>query len=246
MFEKCRVFEFDVVSSTMDKARELLPEHGGSSFAVIANEQTSGRGRYNREWSSPVGNLYTTIVLPVDDTKNIHLFSYIVAVAVRESIASTVVRRAEVTLKWPNDLLINSKKIGGVLLEVEEHKGQSYLIIGIGLNLKSHPDETSYPATNVSHETGCILEPQTVLKSVLTSLDEWVAAFKSKGFGVIRAKWLEHRDPKHTAMQVTTYIDGAENITKGSFLDVDEDGMLHLFAEADQKVKKISVGDVYF
>ena len=130
-----RVFEFQTCVSSLDMAWELMGE--GEMLpgdSVLCLEQTGGRGRMRRHWSSPRGNVYAALKLPVPDSpeKN-RMLSIIVGHSFQRALMS---RGVEVFLKWPNDLVVNAGKAGGILIE---EKGGN-ILAGIGLNLKALPD----------------------------------------------------------------------------------------------------------
>lgn len=226
----------------MDVARDLLGEPSaiGSKGAVIwATEQTGGRGRHGRQWSSPPGNLYTTVILnherPIADAPQLAL---VTGVAVSEAVADDL-PAGSVTMKWPNDLLINGAKTVGILLE-GNGVSASPVLIGSGINITSAPTDTPYPATTL-RDAGSSIEPGQLLERYIAALSQWTDRWNRQGFSPIRAQWLSIA--AGIGKPVTIRLPDGEK--HGTFIDVDESGTLVLKTEAG-KTEKISAGDVFF
>ncbi|MCR5506243.1 MAG: biotin--[acetyl-CoA-carboxylase] ligase, partial [bacterium] len=137
---------FETIDSTNNYAK-ILCKNGLKNKVIVADTQTSGRTTKKQGWISPKGNLYFSILLPLDDEKKLPQYSFLSALAVAESIKEIDSLNNIVNIKWPNDILLNKQKIAGILIEKEEN----CVIIGIGLNVKSSPDSslTRYPTTNL-------------------------------------------------------------------------------------------------
>ncbi len=242
------IHRFEDVSSTMDTARELLPHNSKGRFVVLAQEQTQGRGRQQRAWSSPKGNLYTTLVVPVTNFETAPLYSYIAALAAHQALATTLQDAATVSLKWPNDLLINSEKAGGILLELEQTPQGLMLLVGIGMNLVAHPDNTPYPATNLKDHS-VHTTPEEILPKILSAFDQCETLFTQKGFEPLRQAWLKNRDPAHSQLTLKSHEHGTKLPITGAFHDLDTDGLLVLEITdptGQKNLKKFSTGDVFF
>jgi BirA family biotin operon repressor/biotin-[acetyl-CoA-carboxylase] ligase len=124
---------FASVTSTNDIARQQALRKSPEGTAVIADRQTTGRGRLKRPWVSPEGNIAVSVVL-YPDRKNLHFLTMLAALAVLYSIEKTTAVKCQ--LKWPNDVLINGKKVCGILLESKASADSvDYAIIGIGINV---------------------------------------------------------------------------------------------------------------
>lgn len=238
---------FNQVASTMDVARELLPSHPSARFVVQAQQQNQGRGRQQRIWDSPLGNLYATLALPLFDVALAPFFTYITALATHDALSYFADGTVPVTLKWPNDLLLASKKCGGILLEIEASHQDTFLLIGVGVNLVAHPSHTPYPATNLAHH-GVTASPNDLLKKLLNTFDHWKTIFENQGFEPLRSAWLNRRDPAHDALTLKGYEHGSATAIQGSFHGLDAQGRLILDCQEGQKrvLKKFSVGDVFF
>ena len=214
----------EVCSSTNDEAK-TLPMFS----ALYAARQTNGRGRMGRSWQDGAGNLMTSIVLP--KPKQAHLYSFMAALAVAKSIAFLSPR-----IKWPNDVLVAGKKICGILSEVFEDK----LIIGIGVNIQSHPDsDLLYQATDLK-EHGRATEPEKLLSEILQNLSFMIECFERKGFSQIRLEWLEFACG--IAQPITVKLP-TETLC-GTFDGIDDDGAL-ILTQSDGQKRLITAGDVF-
>ena len=132
-----KIINFDKVNSTMDTAVKLIQEGIDEPFIVTAEQQTMGRGRKNNKWYSPLGGLYITFAFPNLDLRfknNIAMYHYSTALAVCSTLKDQF--KVVASVKWPNDILIDNKKIGGILIEYISN-GLNHLLIGIGLNINS-------------------------------------------------------------------------------------------------------------
>lgn len=242
-----KIHTFDSVSSTMDVAKELLVEEPSERFVVFAKQQKQGRGRHRRSWSSPLGNFYATLVVPMNDLATAPLFSYVAALALYGAVEQLTKAHSSLTLKWPNDLLLDSKKTGGILLEVETTPKGLKLLIGVGVNLEAHPVDTPYEATNLSAH-GFTMTPEILLEKLCVFFDHWRSVLEEQGFLPLREEWLKRRNPAHDHLTLKGYEHGSETSIKGRFHDLDEQGYLILECEDEGKkiLKKFSAGDVFF
>ena len=136
---------YESIQSTMGTIKELI-ESDNNCFFVIAGSQTKGKGRRGNVWYSPKGNIYISFnVNMLIDIKDHFIFNALATL----SISKTIDSLCNVTsyIKWPNDVLVNGKKISGVITEIIKHKKNNYVIIGIGINVESSPSNIMYPTT---------------------------------------------------------------------------------------------------
>ncbi len=146
---KFKIFKFKNVTSTNDVAIDLIKEEKTQAGCVYADTQTKGRGTYGKQWISIKGNLFASIFFHVK--KNyppFNEFSIINPVIISE-IIKKICKNKVVSIKWPNDVFVNKKKICGILQETIEKNDIKYLIVGIGVNLIWSPKISSYPTTNL-------------------------------------------------------------------------------------------------
>jgi len=242
---------FDTVVSTMDTAKDLLQHGTQIPFYVLADQQSSGRGRYARQWQSPKGNLYLTLVIPLTNLASAPFYAYITALSVLDAVRKLLPDEADnLTLKWPNDILLESKKTGGILLEVQDKN----LIIGIGLNITEHPEDMSFPATHLC-STAEPIEPKNIATMITHYFDKWQGVFEKEGFMSLRSYWLENRDPKHLHIAINPNRGNPEKPShgkpyiEGRFHDLDGQGNLileNLDDKGNMTLTKHITGDVFF
>lgn len=175
-----KIVPFDSIDST----NEYVLDHGEHGMVVVADRQTAGRGRLGRTWFSAPGlGLWFTVALK-DITKGL---TFAAALAVRDAVAD----RCALTIKWPNDLLYNGKKVCGILVE---HR-QGMTAVGIGLNVHhsrdDFPPELREKAGSLQSEVGGTWDRADLLRRILTHLDQNVILLESEGFDAIRDPWAQ-------------------------------------------------------
>ena len=149
-----KLIKFNCVKSTNDEAIKIIRSKKNSKGIVVSNLQTKGRGTHGKRWISKKGNFFGSIFFPLkDDYPPFNEFFVISPIIVSEIIEKFCVGK-KISFKWPNDLLINGKKICGILQEIVTLNKNKFLIIGIGINVISSPDiNIEYKATNILKET---------------------------------------------------------------------------------------------
>ena len=167
-----RIIHFSRVGSTMDVAAREGEAGAVEGTVVVADVQTRGRGRLQRAWVSREGNLHLSVLLrPKPDIAP--LIMVIAGVVLVRAIRAATGLRAR--LKWPNDVMIRGKKVAGILADgVMTQSGESYVVLGIGLNVNSDPSdvpELASIATSLSSETGAPLETSALLRHILQEMD---------------------------------------------------------------------------
>ena len=189
MIKNFTIHHFNEIPSSNDLALKLLKENQITHNHIItAKSQNAGRGRLDRHWSSPPGNLYfSLIVRPEKFHERVSDLSFLAAISLNESLRKISPKNLEIQNKWPNDILINGKKTAGILLQ----KYQDYIIIGIGLNLISHPEQTIFPASNLAEFSLEIL-PENALENFLHSFSDFYQKWQNFGFTPIRNIWLQN------------------------------------------------------
>lgn len=186
--------------STNDDAREAANEGAPSGTVIVADTQSAGRGRGTHTWHSPSGeNVYVSIVLrPKLDTRRVSAASLVVGVCVARVIERRLHERGRerVKLKWPNDVWVDEKKIGGVLIE-GRLRGESvqHLVVGVGVNIKTRvfPLELRDKATSLSL-LGCEdVDRADVLGELLAEIGRGMLRYEREGLEAFRQE-LEHKD----------------------------------------------------
>lgn len=182
--------------STNTVACRLADEGAAEGTVVIAEQQSGGKGRMGRQWVSPAGvNLYCSIILrpPILPVAAPQLtFLSVIAVARAVEQLTTLSSR----IKWPNDLLINGRKVAGLLNEMSAETDKiNYVVLGIGVNLNmtaaQFPQELRHPATSLFLESGGTVNRTEFTRVLLQEFDRLYAVFLEEGYGPARKEWLE-------------------------------------------------------
>lgn len=226
--------EYAKIIAQKEKKEAILA--GG--VIIIADEQTSGKGRCGRKWISEQGNLYTSLLIPINniDKEKLGQVSFIASLAVLNSVKKCD-DKANMKLKWPNDVLFVDAKFCGILLEIED----DFLIVGIGVNVKAAPNnnEINYKTTSLAEQN--IIINKDDFADILWH--EFIIIFNSwnqYGFLKIKKDWLLNAKGLNDPIKINL---GAENLY-GIFRGINDDGQILL--EAEGKIKQISCGDVFF
>jgi BirA family transcriptional regulator, biotin operon repressor / biotin---[acetyl-CoA-carboxylase] ligase len=229
-------------STNAEALRYAFAHRGnGAPIWITAREQTAGRGRRGNTWISPPGNLYATLLLndPSPPRQAAEL-SFVAALAVYDAVAACAPLRRQLTLKWPNDVLCGGAKLAGILIEGHRLDAVLAVVVGIGVNCRHHPAQTSYPATDLL-EAGANVSADDLffaLSGAMTRrLQQWRGG---EDFAAIRSDWLKRAGGLGGEMQVR--LPGREMI--GRFEALDESGCL-LLRLADGSLETIVAGDVF-
>lgn len=247
LIDDYHLLSYDVIDSTNEEAKRLA-QGGGSHGAVIwAKRQTAGRGRMGREWVSPEGNLFVSVLLqPELDLALCSQLSFIAAVASAETLEAMVNGPQAIACKWPNDILLNGKKLGGILLEsfvVPNEFGieKRWVAVGIGINIDSYPEHVMYPATCLREAGVELVSAKIVLSRLIFNFihhyDEW----RERGFKPMQKAWLKRA--YHIGKPIEVMM-GDDSIS-GTFDTIDESGQL-LVKLAGGKRRAVHAGDVFF
>ncbi|AIL13053.1 hypothetical protein IM40_05290 [Candidatus Paracaedimonas acanthamoebae] len=241
--ERWKIYTYQTVESTMDQAAQLIGQE--DQFAILAYDQTKGRGRYNRKWGSLAGNLYTTLAFkPSQPCHTWGQISFVAALAVGEVIQhylSKSQNSQKINYKWPNDLLIAGHKVSGILLEIID---SSWLLVGVGINLQNSPVGLQYIATSLKEVGGEVPLPGEALSLLTAHFTVKMNILETKGFSEIRAIWLKAAACLGEGIEVTLRKKEMIEKIRGKFIDLDEEGRL-LLELPNKEVKKISAGDIF-
>lgn len=209
------------VDSTQRVAFGLAESGAPDRTVVVADTQTAGRGRHGRTWcDEPGDSLLTSIVVrPRLSVRDLPKLSLASAVAVAEAIGT--VTGLAVRLKWPNDVLVNGRKLAGILLE-SRITAEPIVVVGIGINLRQQafPAALSAIATSVRLEGGRRVERDAMLDAALAAFDVWRGRLEREGFAPLRARWLELADTIGRSVTVGEHA--------GVAVDLDPEGALVL------------------
>jgi BirA family biotin operon repressor/biotin-[acetyl-CoA-carboxylase] ligase len=233
-----RLIACDSIGSTNDEAKRLAREGAAEGTLLWALEQTAGRGRRGRIWVSPQGNLYASLILRPDcPASRAAQLGFVAALAIGGALGAP-----GVSYKWPNDVLVNGRKVAGVLLEAEmigRHR-PSFVVVGVGVNLATAPQDTEFPATSLLQEGWATVPPRVMLEGFVEHFQMWEMRWRMEGFAPVRAAWLAaaasaRGEPIRVRLEAASL--------HGRFLDMDEDGALLLEAAGERR--HVSAGEVF-
>jgi len=232
----------DETRSTNADARERAQTGERGPLWIAARRQTAGRGRRGRAWSGLDGNLFATGLYTLQaDPARIAELSFAASLAVADVCDLALKDPASTRVKWPNDVLVNRRKVAGILLESGQAPGGGlWLAIGIGINLAAAPEDSERPATALAREGGEIGR-EAALDALIAGFERWRLRWLQDGFGPLRDAWLAraHGLGERCEARLT-----GETLS-GTFADLGPDGALRLDLD-DGGRRYISAGDVFF
>jgi BirA family biotin operon repressor/biotin-[acetyl-CoA-carboxylase] ligase len=237
-----RIEEVPAISSTNLALRERAAAGEPEGLVLRAEQQSSGRGRRGRGWESPPGNLYVSLLLRPTGTPAFGAtLGFVAAVALGKVLRNLT--PAQVFHKWPNDLLIDGKKMSGLLLEAGARPDGKldWLVLGIGVNIVSHPEAGLYPTTDLVASGGEAVSPRALLGRFLEAFAPLYEKWRMEGFMAVRDAWLEHAFG--LGKEIVARLEREE--VAGHFADLDSDGTL-IMALKDGQMRRIAAGDIFF
>jgi BirA family biotin operon repressor/biotin-[acetyl-CoA-carboxylase] ligase len=240
---KTKVLRFESLPSTNTELSRLASEGAEEGVSVVADEQTAGRGRLQRAWSSPKGaGLYFSILLRPKIAPNYWpLITMMAAVAVYDALGEAC--RLQADIKWPNDLLSGDRKICGILAEAIETDCGRAVIVGIGINLTqdAFPEELAEVATSVAEATGRAAEREALLTALLRWLTHWYSLLnESAGPESIVNAWTNRSS---YAFGRVVQVSNVDEVWQGTTCGLERDGALRLRIASDE-IKLVRAGDV--
>lgn len=236
------IYERDTVASTNDVARELADGGTPGFTAIWAKAQTSGRGRRGREWSSPAGNLYVSLLLrPGCPISSAAQLSLVAALGLGDAI-SEFVDASRVRNKWPNDVQLDGKKVAGLLLESSggDTEAVDWVIVGCGVNIAVHPNIPDYLTTSLNEIAGQDVGAEAMLNAFLRCFEVRYDAWRDNGAEAIRDCWLERA--VGLGQEITVRLPTKE--IRGVFEGLDASGAL-ILAKTDGTRELITAGEVF-
>ncbi len=231
----------EIDSTSREAARRAAAGDTGPVW-LHAEAQTAGRGRSDRVWDSPRGNLFATLLVPFEGAVGTAaLRSFTACLAVARVLDTLTGARERVTLKWPNDALLDGRKVAGVLLEAGEVKRQRWLSIGIGINLAHAPETARWPTICVADVRDTPApEPLAVLDLLGDALAEEERHLREGGFAVTRARWIARA--ARLGQQIEARL--PQETLAGRFDGIAGDGAL-LLGMADGQ-RRVAAADIHF
>ncbi|MEW6074833.1 MAG: biotin--[acetyl-CoA-carboxylase] ligase [Candidatus Omnitrophota bacterium] len=235
-----KIYYFDKLSSTMDKAMQLGFEGAPEGTVVIAESQSGGRGRMGRAWASPKykGIYLSLIIKPNIIPSQTPLLTLMTAVCVCEAIKHTTGLGAQI--KWPNDILLSHRKVSGILTELKaELDAVSFVLIGIGVNVNSDKSALPEGATSLKEQLKTAVSRLALLTCLLESFEEHYFLFKKEGPDPILARWRAYALTIGKRVKVVYQ----KRHIEGEALDIDSDGGLLIRNDAGL-IDKVTAGDL--
>jgi BirA family biotin operon repressor/biotin-[acetyl-CoA-carboxylase] ligase len=233
---------FETLGSTNDEAKALARAGAPEGTLVWADEQTAGRGRRGRIWLSPRGNLYLSLVLrPAGVPSRAAQLGFVSALGLGDALSALAGPAMELRYKWPNDLLVNGKKLAGILLESENAASDrvDFVVAGIGVNIIAAPEDVELPATSLAAEGVATITPPVLLGGFVRHFEIWAGRWREEGFAAVRAAWLARASGLGEPVRVRL----GRGTLLGRFLDLDDDGALVL--DGDQGRRRIAAGEIF-
>ncbi len=233
-----KIITLERTASTMDIAKKMLKDGAIEGTTIFVEEQTQGRGRSGREWFCKKGKglLLTVILRPEIQPEKSYLLMVVTTVAIVKTIRDMF--KLPVEIDWPNDLVINGKKLGGIIVETQDHieKPKDYIVgIGINVNLKKHelPEHIGQPATSLTIEKETFIDRTNFARALLQNLDSWYLILKDERYEHIVEKWQEFC--VNIGRRVNVRNDKKE--FAGVFLGISNNGELILLLDNGHKKK---------
>jgi len=238
------IFHFQETDNTNNQAKALVYGGAPEGTLVIAEGQSQGRGRRGRTWFSPSGQgIYATVILrppiPLSDAPKLTLLTAVAAADALKSRTGLPIR-----IKWPNDILVNGRKLAGILTEIgTEMDALDFAIIGLGLNVNipqaAFPPDLQPLATSLFIEKGRPFPRISILQAFLEALEETYALFLQGNFNVILSRWKILTDI--VGSRIAVDLPGRRHT--GEVQEVDENGVL-ILKEPDGTLQRIFSGDI--
>jgi len=207
---------------------------------ITATAQTEGRGRSGRNWVSPAGNLYATLLLTQPCAPPVApQLAFVAGLAVHDAVAKSVPQLASrLALKWPNDLMLDGEKLAGILVE-SETSPVLQIAVGVGINCTSHPSGTLYPATDLAAQ-GAQVSAETMFAALAQSMQRRLMQWnEGSAFAQIRSDWLARAGGLGKTIRVRL----PEREFSGRFEGLDESG--RLLVQENGRVTTVTAGDVF-
>jgi BirA family biotin operon repressor/biotin-[acetyl-CoA-carboxylase] ligase len=240
-----RIFYYPTIDSTNERALELAAVEEPEGGLVLAEEQTAGRGRRDRSWSSQAyAGIYASLILrPAIPAARAPLLTFMAAVAVADALNEVCALRARI--KWPNDVVVGRRKIAGILAEVRGSAPEiREMVVGIGVNVNQVEADLggalAGKATSVRIETGAPADRAPILASILEGFERRYARLLRDGPGTLLREW---ESLSALAPGTPLAVDAPGGRLEGEFAGIDAEGALVVQAR-DGSVHRIPFGEI--
>ena len=232
------ILRFDTLDSTNTKAKDLAKEGQGEGTVVIATQQTAGKGSRSKSWHSPPGGLYLSLLLYPSSVKRAADLAIVAGVGLAQGVKQLMPKSVSVSVKWPNDCLVNGKKVGGILCESLGDEALGLCVVGVGLNVNLVEaelecfSENPFGATSMQQESaGGEYSMAEVEKIVLAKLFAAYRLYQTDGMNAIVYLWEKNCEMIGKTIEVAEsgWRQGdtfRPESVKGNMLGIDESGAL--------------------
>ena len=222
-----QLFILKKVNSTMDEIKEECYKSNLNTL-LMAYTQTAGRGRNNNTWVSNLGNLFLSIKLNTLKMSNPLILNYITGIVVYDTLKFFLEKKTNLYIKWPNDVLINKKKIAGILIDsISRGNKISDLYIGIGINSKIAPSNLSYETTCLKNENNSTISRKKFLSKLIFYFNYWENVFKNNNFLHIANCWMKRSLPINS--RISFKIN--KKIINGIYKGISEKGSIKILID---------------
>ncbi|CAG4902569.1 unnamed protein product [Acidocella sp. C78] len=231
-----RIERYDTLDSTSDFCARRAATGEPAGLMVLAGRQTSGRGRAGRQWNSPAGNFYGSVLLrPNIPAGQGGWYALLAGLALIEALDAALPTPGRIALKWPNDVMAGDAKLAGILLDATIENGViAWLVIGVGVNLVTAPHVPGRTTASLA-SLGGTMTPEDLASVLCTRLDHWLGVLPL-GSETLRRAWMARAHPEGAALTV----DGGR--LTGQYVGLDKDGALLL--RDGERVVALRGGDV--
>lgn len=236
---------FDQIDSTNNEALRLAKAKVIGDFVIVARKQTAGKGQKGRKWESIPGNLHASLLLQSElDLNRLKELSFLTAVVLHKTVSDFVKKlnapKIDIKLKWPNDVLIDGKKLAGILLESARINDINYVIIGVGVNTHFVPKINNTPVTSLLNEGMILRDSGDFLNQFIINFYSRFKKWQSENsFAPIKKEWQKNA---YNLNEIITLDDGVQKIS-GIFTGIDKEGAICIKIN-DEQVRKFSAGDL--
>jgi BirA family biotin operon repressor/biotin-[acetyl-CoA-carboxylase] ligase len=250
-----RLTAHETIGSTSAEAMRLGRDGDPGRLWVVAKEQTAGHGRRGRVWQTPRGNLAASVLMPAPSgSAAAATLGFAAGLALDTAIRKAAPEvsfktldeagdgRDRLRLKWPNDVLVDSAKLAGILLETVSGGGAArHVVIGIGVNVVHAPDDASYPTTSLA-ACGARVSAETLFEALAEAWVEQMELWQSgRGFPAVRDHWLA----RAAGLGQPVAVRQGDEVLRGTFETIDDEGRLIVRAR-DGRMRSVSAGEVHF
>jgi len=235
------VIRFNEIDSTNEEARRRAADGDPGPCWLLTEVQTAGRGRLGRAWSSPMGNLFTTALLPYPrPPAEAALACFAAGLAVLDAARSCGVDVSTARLKWPNDVLVGDAKLCGILIETGQMHGRLWMAAGFGVNVEVAPERPDRPTTCLANlPGGAGLTAQRLHSSLDAAFRARLRSLLADGFEPTRADWLANAAHLGSRVELTP----ASGRIEGVMVGLAPDGAL-ILKRADGPETHVRAGEI--